>query len=53
MTEELPINLHPKAHLFLTSLPGSYYIKSGKIPTHGFYFINEFINNLTKLWKKY
>ena len=51
MSEEFPINLHPKAHLFLTSLPGSYYIKGGKMETDGFYPTNEFINNFSKLWK--
>ena len=52
MEEKSQINLNPKAHLFLTSLPGGYYYKNGQMATNGFYKTNEFINNLTKLWQK-
>ena len=50
--EENAINLNSKAHLFLTSLPGGYYFKNGKMTTDGFYKTNEFIDNLKKLWKE-
>ena len=44
-------NLNSKSHLFLTSLPGGYFFKNGKMDTDGFYQTNEFIINLKKLWK--
>lgn len=52
MTEKPSIDLNPKAHLFLTSLPGGYFKKDGKFLTEGFYQTNEFIYLVTKLWKK-
>jgi len=51
MEKKIPENLNSKAHLFLTSLPGGYYNKKGKMGTDGFYKTNEFINMLRKLWK--
>ena len=50
--EKNAINLNSKAHLFLTSLPGGYYFKNGKMTTDGFYKTNEFIDNLKKIWKE-
>ena len=51
MEEKQQINLNPKAHLFLTSLPGGYYYKNGKMATDGFFETNDFIQNLKNLWK--
>ena len=51
MEEKQQINLNPKAHLFLTSLPGGYYYKNGKMATDGFFQINDFIQNLKNIWK--
>ena len=52
MEENLPINLNSKAHLFLTSLPGGYSYKNGKMTTEGFYKTNKFIEILSGLWKE-
>ena len=46
------IDLNPKAHLFLTSLPGGYSIRNGKFVTDGFFKTNEMVENLRKLWKE-
>ena len=51
MEKELPIDLNPKAHLFLTSLASELFFENGIITSNGLYKINDFENNLKKYWK--
>jgi len=48
----MSITLNPKAHLFLTSLPGGYSVEGGEAQTKGFFEKNEFIELLKSLWKE-
>ena len=52
MENDLPINLNPKAFLFLTSTTGEISFENGKITSNGFYKINDFEKNLKKYWKE-
>ena len=52
MENDLPIDLNPKAHLFLTSLTGELTYENGVMSVNGFYKINDFEKNLKKLWKE-
>ena len=45
-------NLNVNAHLFLTSSTGEIIYENGIITTKGFFKINEFENNLKKIWKR-
>lgn len=52
MENDLPIDLNPKAHLFLTSLTGDLIYENGSMTMKGLYTINDFEKNLKKLWKE-
>ena len=51
MEDNIQVNLNPKAHLFLTSSTGRITFENGIIQSEGLYQINEFADNLKKLWK--